>query len=108
MRRWREAERDIAKERMEILLHLAMKTVRKDPKLTRRYVELARRIGMRSQVTIPREYKRMICKNCGILLVPGFNCRVRTRPDGGTRVVITCLDCGCHKRYPTTKEKSIE
>lgn len=108
MKRWRDAERDIARERMEILLDLAMKTIRKDSKLTRRYVELARRIGMRSQVSIPREYKQMICKNCGTLLVPGFNCRVRTRSDGGTKVVITCLDCGNHKRYPALKEKSIQ
>jgi ribonuclease P protein subunit RPR2 len=105
MRRWRETERDIARERMEILLDLAGKTVRKDSKLARRYVELARRIGMRAQVSIPRQYKRMICKSCGTFLLPGFNCRVRTRSDGGTKIVITCLDCGGHKRYPTLREE---
>jgi len=107
MKHWRGNERDIARERMEILLGLAKKTLRKDPKLMRRYIELARRIGMRSQVSIPKEYKQRICKNCGTFLVPGFNCRVRTRPDGGTKVVITCLDCGSHKRYPTLKEKNL-
>jgi ribonuclease P protein subunit RPR2 len=105
MKRWKEAERDIARERIEILLDLAKKTVKKDSRLTRRYVELAKKIGMRAQVRMQREDKHMICKGCGILLVPGFNCRVRTRPDAGTRVVITCLDCGRHRRYPALREK---
>jgi ribonuclease P protein subunit RPR2 len=105
MKRWKEVERDIARERIEILLGLAKKTVKTDRNLTRRYVELAKKIGMRAQVNIPREDKRMICKNCGTLLVPGFNCRVRTRPNGGTKVIITCLDCGGHKRYPALMEK---
>lgn len=107
MRRWREAERDIARERVEILFNLAKKTVKRDPKLTRRYLELAKGVGMRSQVKIPKEYKLLICKGCGTLLVPGFNCRVRTRAEGGTKVIITCLDCGVQKRYPTLKERSV-
>lgn len=103
----KKAEKAIAKERIYILIDMAIETVRKDSKLARRYVELARRISMRSRVSIPKEYKYRLCRNCGIVLVPGFNCRVRTRSESGTRVVITCLDCGSHKRYPALKEKML-
>lgn len=100
-----EDPRDIAKERIAILLKLAGDVFHSDPKLSSRYVELARKIGMRSGVRIPGEQKRFICKGCGTLLVPGANCRVRIRSERGTVVVVTCLRCGARKHYPAVREK---
>ncbi|MEM2221435.1 MAG: hypothetical protein QXU34_06695 [Ignisphaera sp.] len=41
-----------------------------------------------------------MCKNCSIIMVPGFNARVRSRREGKTlRVVTTCLVCGWIHRY---------
>ena len=97
--------KEIARERIEILLGLARQTFRKDRALSKRYVELARQIGMKAGVRLPREQKMFICKSCGALLVPGANCRVRTRPEVGTMVLITCLECGEKKRYPTVRER---
>jgi ribonuclease P protein subunit RPR2 len=104
---WRRggSNRDIARERIQILLTLAKQTFPKNRALSKRYVELARLIGMRAGVRIPREDKQFICKGCGSLLVPGANCRVRTRSETGTTVLITCLECGAKKRYPTVRER---
>jgi ribonuclease P protein subunit RPR2 len=104
---WRRSGsiKEIARERIEILLGLAKETFHKDRVLSNRYVELARRIGMRAGVRFSKEQKMFICKGCGGLLMPGLNCRVRTRAEAGTTVLITCLDCGCKKRYPTARER---
>jgi ribonuclease P protein subunit RPR2 len=97
----------VAKERIKILLNLAYQIFYKDPLLSKKYVELARKVGMKSSVRLPRKSKRFICKECGHLLVPGANCRVRIRSECGTKIVITCLTCKQIKRYPLTKGKKI-
>ena len=97
--------RQIARERIATLLSLARRVFPNDQTLARRYVELARLIGMKSGVRLPRDDKIWICKSCGIILIPGRNCRVRTRPETGTTVLITCLECGKKKRYPTVRER---
>ena len=103
---WRSGEiRQIARERIEILLKLARQSFSEDPSLSKRYMELARLIGMRAGVRLPRSTKAFICKRCGTLLVPGRNCRVRIRSETGGTVLITCLDCGNKKRYPTVRER---
>ncbi len=100
--------RQIAEERVDLLLRFAKDAVRSDPSLSKRYVELAQRIAMRSGVRLGRQRKQFICKNCKSLLVPGVNCRVRVRSEHGTHVVVTCLECGSRKRYPAVKEKRLK
>ncbi len=101
-RRNPKLERRIARERIEILMQLAGEVFHRDPKLARRYVELARRIAMRYNVRFPKRWKRFFCKACGSFLVPGVNMRVRCTKQ---RVVITCLECGKVKRIPYVREK---
>ncbi len=103
---WRSGNvREIARERIEILLALAKKTFPDDRLLSKRYVELARLIGMKAGVRLSKEQRMSICKGCGSMLIPGVNCRVRTRSELGTTVLITCLECGAKKRYPTVRER---
>jgi len=89
--------RAIAKERIKILMELAIKNGLEN-KIDRadRYVYLARKIGMKYNVRIPRKYKRFICKKCKRALIPGITARVRIRRG---KVVYTCLRCGGAKRY---------
>jgi ribonuclease P protein subunit RPR2 len=100
MRRSKGIERRIARERMEILLRSAEEAFRWDRELSRQYLALAKRIGMRCRVSIPKGAKLFICKGCGSLLMPPENCRVRVRSGGNPRVVLTCLGCGAVKRFP--------
>ncbi len=93
---------DIGVTRMRKLLELAEEAVREgNPERARRYVELARRIGAKTQVRFPREAR--VCDRCGIPMIPGVNCIVRL---GDHRVCITCGMCGEVSRRPYIKEQS--
>lgn len=88
---------DMAEQRIDRLFSLADKAFPERPELADRYVDIARRISMRHRVSIPRELKRRVCRNCHSYLVPGANCRVRV---DGKNILITCLKCGHISRYP--------
>lgn len=86
----------VAHERMGILLKEAERAVRAGRSdRARRYVDLARKIGMRHNVPLERSWKRWVCAGCGTYLVPGRNATVRVRTG---RTVVTCKDCGAVKR----------
>lgn len=98
-------ERRIALERMEILFGLAEKeALQGHAARARRYVDLARRLGMRYNVRVPAEFKRRFCKECLAYLVPSVNARVRV---GRGRVVITCMACGAIQRLPFRAERQV-
>lgn len=98
-------ERRIALERMVLLFGLAEKeALQGHGPRARRYVDLARKIGMRYNVRVPPAYKRRFCKECLAYLVPGVNARVRV---GRGRVVITCTACGSIQRLPYRAEQAI-
>ena len=92
----------IAKERIEILFDEAKKIFSYDPKLSDRYVFLARKIAMKYKVGIPPELKRRFCKHCHSFFMHSKNCRVRTA-DG--KVIYYCLSCKKYTRYPFIKEQ---
>lgn len=87
----------IARERIVILFDEAVKIVRIKPKLADRYVALARRIGMRYNVKIPKWLKRKVCKKCKAYLHPGVTAKFSTKA-GVLR--IECLACKRINRYP--------
>ncbi len=97
-------ERRIALERMDVLLHLAEKeALARHEVRARRYVDLARRIGMRYNVRVPPEFRRRFCKKCLAYLVPSLNARVRV---GSGRLTVTCLTCGSIQRLPYRVEQA--
>jgi ribonuclease P protein subunit RPR2 len=95
----RAAVASVATERFQILLDQARKMALTDEKLSRRYVNLARKISSRTKVRIPKESKMYLCKGCGLALVPGLNAKIRLHAHT-TGIVISCLSCGAVKRYP--------
>lgn len=98
-------ERRIALERMVVLFGLAEKeALQRHGARARRYVDLARRIGMRYNVRTPPEFKRRFCKACLAYFIPGVNARVRV---GRGRVVVTCTACGAVQRLPFRTEQAI-
>jgi len=92
--------KEIARQRISTLFRLAVETVNEAPDLAQRYVEIARKIAMRSRLRIPKEYRRLICRHCKSFIFPGVNCRVRIQPRREPHVVVTCLKCGKHTRIP--------
>jgi len=89
-------KREIALSRIKELFSQADSIFKKDAKLANRYVQLARKISMRSKVVIPSNLKKRFCKNCYYFLVPGKNVRIRTK---NKKVVYYCFNCKHHMRY---------
>lgn len=95
--------RRLASERIDILLDRAKRTVREAPELARRYVWLARRIGMRYLLPLGARRRRSICTSCHLPMVHGQTARVRVKRG---RVVRTCLGCGTITRLPLARERA--
>ncbi len=89
---------NIAGQRIDILFKVAEEEALSH-RLDRsdRYVELARKIGMRYNVRIPRHYKRRFCRHCHAYLQPSINSRVRLR---GRTITVHCHSCGRFTRMP--------
>lgn len=89
--------KDMAYQRIQRLFELAGQEFKTHPDRSNRYVGLARRIGMRYRVRMPRELKRMVCKHCHTYLVQGATARTRLQ---GTHITTTCTACGKQMRLP--------
>ena len=92
----------IARERIIILFNQAKAMFRNDPKLSDRYVHLARKIAMKYKVRIPMQLKRQFCKECHKYWVPGSNLRVRSHKG---RTIYYCLSCKGFMRFPNRQKK---
>ena len=89
----------IVKERIGILFDLAEKEVKKNPERSRRYVELARKIGKRCNVRLTTEQKRKFCKKCNQLLIPKKTAQIKTDSQKKFKK-IKCMNCGNVSRRP--------
>ncbi len=89
----KKQQKEVALERIKILFKEADNVFNEDKKLANRYVELARKIGMKTKTRIPGVYKRKFCKHCYSYLKPGKNLRVRTK---NKKLIYYCLSC---KKY---------
>ncbi len=91
--------KEIAKDRVEKLLKFAeeraLENTEASKKLSKRYVQLARKISMHYKVSIPKELKNRICKKCNNFLIPGINCSVRLA--SSKRFLVYKCECGAEK-----------
>jgi ribonuclease P protein subunit RPR2 len=102
------ATKKIALQRIRTLFHLAKETIREDPALAQRYVDIARKVAMAAKVRLPREYRRQLCRHCKSFILPGVNCRVRVRQRRESHVVVTCLNCGKQMRIPLKRKGEVK
>ena len=82
---------EISLERMYRLFELAEKEFAKHPERSNRYVEIARKIGMRNRVRIPLELKYRFCKKCRSFLKKGQNAELKQMDKW---ITIECSNCG--------------
>ncbi len=95
-------QQTIARERIEILFKEAEKQAKAgNTELSNRYVQLARKIGMRYQVKIAKPLKRKFCKYCYSYLQPGLTCSQRIKDKS---IIIKCFSCKKIIRYPFAKK----
>ncbi len=90
------SHRNIVLERIQTLFEQAQENFSLDPKLSDRYVQLARKLAMRYKVKIPSKYKRQYCKHCYSYLMPDKTCRIRTH---NGHLVYYCLKCKKFNRF---------
>lgn len=92
--------KQIALQRVNTLFRLAKEVIHENPELAQRYIQIARRIAMRTRLRLPKVYKSQICRKCKNFILPGVNCRIRIQQRRESHMVITCLNCGGIYRIP--------
>lgn len=94
----------IARERIDILLRLALETAESDLSRAESYARLAWRIAEKYNLrrkTVLRRYFR--CSKCKSPLIPGRSLRIRILKGKGVGLI--CLKCGGVKLIPVFHEK---
>tara|TARA_Y100000310_G_scaffold344954_1_gene460744 strand:+ start:1861 stop:2184 length:324 start_codon:yes stop_codon:yes gene_type:complete len=96
-----EKQKNIAKEKIKELFDLAKIKFKEEPKVSDRYVRVARRTAMKYRLRISYELKRKFCKYCYKYLVTGKNSRVRI---SNGKKIIYCLECKKYNRIPIKRK----
>ena len=94
----------VVRERIDILFRLAEKEVKTHPERSRRYISLARKLGMKYTVRFSPKLKRRFCKKCGTLWVPGYN--MKARLNSRKRMMEYRCECGGSEQIPLDPKKS--
>ena len=83
-------------ELVKNLFKLAKIVFKDNPKLSNKYVKLARKNAMKVNLHLSNELKRKFCKHCYSYLVPGNNSRVRIHK---SRIIYYCFNCKKYMRF---------
>ncbi|KAL3473485.1 RNAse P Rpr2/Rpp21/SNM1 subunit domain-containing protein [Aspergillus californicus] len=82
------------------------------PQLARTCISQMRGVSLKSQLRLPIEQKRSLCKRCDTLLVVGMNCTEEIRnPSRGSRKpwaevrIVRCNICETEKHFPQTDKR---
>lgn len=93
--RKQQIAKEIAKERICILIEKALHEVKEDDdNLANAYAILAKRIAMRLRLRLPYEIRQLYCKDCKQFISPGKRSRIRIGRSNTKAIRITCLKCG--------------
>ncbi len=87
------AAKQIAFERMKILINIAVSNARENPELAQRQASLAKKIGTKYNIRIPYDMQMTFCKKCKSFIAPGVDARIRLGGSKIKSVRITCNFC---------------
>lgn len=88
------ATRDIAIERMEILIKTAISNARTNQELSQRQALLAKKISTKYKIRMPYQVRISFCKKCKSFIAPGINSKIRLGRSSVKAIRITCNLCG--------------
>lgn len=81
--------------------------------LSRTCVLHLRDVAMKTQIRLPVDLKRSLCKRCATVLTPEVACsrEIRNQSRGGKKpwadvLIVRCLSCGAEKRFPQTDKRA--
>lgn len=86
--------KDLAIQRINVLLENALKTIKENKQLAQRQANIAWRISTKYNIRLAYEKKRFFCKKCKKFIVPGINSLVRIKNKPKKNIKIICLECG--------------
>ena len=91
--REKREQQEIASERIARLMKLAESEAgRREDELAKKHVKLARAIGMRYNVRMPKDLRRSYCRGCcAYFTTENSRTRVNSREK---KVELKCLKCG--------------
>lgn len=89
----RESAKELALERIGILISNALKFASTNEILANEQAQLARKIAMRSRVRMPYVARQLYCKKCKKFIIPGKGSRVRVGRTNTKCIRITCTMC---------------
>ena len=92
-RREKNQTKQIAIERIDLLLTRADEIYLEEPDLALRYGELARKIAMKARIQIPKRWRLRFCNNCKRFIRPGINAHVRIKSGKQSSVIYYCEFC---------------
>jgi len=90
----KQIAKDIAKERVGILIANALKEAHANEKIASEQAYLARKIAMRLRVRLDYEIRQLFCKGCKKFIIPGRDSRIRIGRTNTKSIRITCVKCG--------------
>ena len=93
MKPHRVAKEDAA-ELVRLLTESAVTLSHSNLELAKAQGALARKVKLRFNVRLDEPLRRLTCRGCKTLLVPGVNARVRLGHGKQTILRITCNECG--------------
>jgi len=94
---------EIALARVKDLFKEAYLIFPRNPELSNRYIQIARKTAMKINLRLPKELKRKFCKHCYSYFVPGRTCRIRIHK---SRVTYYCFTCKKYMRFMLPKKSS--
>jgi ribonuclease P protein subunit RPR2 len=89
----RDDTKQIALERIEILINQALANTKKNPRLAQKQARLAKKIGTKYRIKLPYQIRMHFCKKCKMFIVPSVNSRIRLGRSALKSVRITCSFC---------------
>lgn len=92
MRKNKARQREMALERVKILLEQSASIATVDMGLARRQASIARTLCLRFNLKLPYHLRQVFCHGCKSLILPGVNARIRLSKKRKS-ITITCLDC---------------
>lgn len=105
--RKRRLIKDLAIQRAVILYNTSVKMLKLGlVEVARKEIELGLRLLRKARARKPLLYRRYVCRNCLVPLIPGLTARVRIRSNRKQVIItLTCLQCGWVMRKPCVRKK---
>jgi ribonuclease P protein subunit RPR2 len=90
----RRLQKRIGVERVQIIFSNAMHYASIDPEISRKQLEVARRILLKFNIRMPYPEKLFYCRKCKSPILIGIDSKIRIVNSPKLHIRVSCLKCG--------------